>query len=99
MQDRIKQVLQKSDLSEEQLKNSCSRVRTKILQNIQQQQASVKDLFSFNYNPLLGLASCCLGIILSFLVQNNHNFINQNEFEMFSNADYTVISFLNIIEE
>jgi hypothetical protein len=95
----LKQVLHKNDLSTEQLHNSCAKVRANVLKKISQRQDGVAGLFSFSYNPLLGLASCCLGVILSLLIQNNNNFNDPEEFETFSSADYTVISFLNIIEE
>ncbi len=95
----IQSLLHKNDLSDEQIQKSCSRVKKNVLASIAKENTMCGSIFSFTYNPTLGFVSCCLGIIASFLISNNNNFNNPEVDEMlFTSNDYTVVSFLTIME-
>ena len=101
--ETIKQALQKTDLSEEQVRLSGAKVKSAVLQRI---STFKQPLLSFSFNPLLGVASCALGLLLGIMLQTQNQLplvpyqqAYNNELEIFSGEDYTVVAFLNIMED
>ena len=106
--DLIKQALQKTDLSEEQLKLSGAKVKSAVLQKISMRN---QPLASFYYSPLLGFASCAAGLLLGIMLQSQsqmspaleqqaYNQQYSQEMEILNdNDDYTIVAFLNIMED
>ena len=102
--DLIKQALQKTDLSEEQLRLSGAKVKSAVLQKV---SALRQPFMLFSYNPLLGLASCAAGLLLGVMLQSQPQMLpafdqqayNQEMEILSDNDDYTIIALLNIMED
>jgi len=104
MDMNIKQLLQETDLSEEQLRLSGAKVKSAVLQKI---SALKQPFLSFSYNPLLGFASCAAGLLLGVMLQSQPQMAfdsyqqayNQEMDILSNNDDCTVVAFLNIMED